>query len=74
MEKEFWGALVDAIVLIVSALAAHFLESSLADLIVQVITYAQPVVVIILLKMYADRKVAEVLAEIVQVMKELGRR
>jgi len=74
MEKEFWGALVDAIVLIVSALAAHFLESSLADLIVQVITYAQPVVVIILLKMYADRKVAEVRAEIVQVMKELGRR
>jgi len=50
------------------------LESSLADLIVQVITYAQPVVVIILLKMYADRKVAEVRAEIVQVMKELGRR
>jgi len=74
MDKEFWGALVDAVVLIASQLAAYFLEASLADLIAQVIAAAQPFIVIILVKSYADRKASEVRSEIAQVMRELGRR
>jgi len=74
MDKESWGALVDAVVLIASLLASYFLEASLADLIVKVIVAAQPFVVIVLVKSYGDRKAGEVRSEIAQVMRELGRR
>jgi hypothetical protein len=73
MNKEVWGALVDAVALIVSLLASYFLDAELADLIVGVVVAAQPVVLIILAKSYADRKAAEVRAE-VQAMRDLVQR
>jgi len=60
MDKEWWAALIDAIVLAVSLVAAELVEAELADLIVKVIVAFQPVILGWVVKTYAERKVAQV--------------
>jgi len=60
MGKEWWAALIDAIVLAVSLVAAELVEAELADLIVKVIVAFQPVILGWVVKTYAERKVAQV--------------
>lgn len=73
MKKEEWTAVVDAFVIIASLLAAYFFDAQLADLFVAVVGAAQPVVLLVLVKMYGERKAAEIESSVRAVMRELRR-
>lgn len=74
MDKEWWAALIDAIVLAASLIAAELVEAELADLIVKVIVAFQPVILGWVVKTYAERKVAQVRGALEREIRSLDRK
>ena len=71
MNREWWTALVDAVVLAVSLIVQQFVAAEWADLIVKIVIAFQPVVLGYVLAVYAERIKVEVRGLVDHAVEEL---
>ena len=64
MSKEFWTALVDAVVLAIGLILPQFVEAEWANILLKIIAAFQPVVLLWILKMYGNRMIKVLVATI----------